>query len=40
MGDVHRLILHHGVETARTMATSKAERKVVDAAAQVMGDEE
>jgi hypothetical protein len=40
MGDVHQLILRHGVETARLMAMTKAERQVVDAAALVMGDEE
>ncbi|MGG5812489.1 replication protein RepA [Falsiroseomonas sp. CW058] len=40
MGDVHQLILRHGVETARSMAATKGERQAVDAAAQVMGDEE
>ena len=40
MGDVHRLILQHGVEWARSMAATKAERQAVDAAAFVMADEE
>jgi hypothetical protein len=40
MGDVHRLILQHGVEGARSMAVTKAERQAVDAAAFVMADEE
>jgi Plasmid encoded RepA protein len=40
MGDVHTLILRHGVEGARSMAATKVERQVVDAAAFVMADEE
>lgn len=40
MGDVHRLILQHGVEGARSMAVTKAERQAIDAAAYVMADEE
>jgi len=40
MGDVHRLILRHGVAGARSLATSKAERQTIDAAALVMGEEE
>ena len=40
MGDVHRLILRHGLEGARTLASSKAERGAVEAAATVMADEE
>ena len=40
MGDVHRLILQHGVEWVRSMAATKAERQAVDAAAFVMADEE
>lgn len=40
MGDVHQLILDHGVETARLMAATKAERQAIDAAAQLMSDEE
>jgi uncharacterized protein YbdZ (MbtH family) len=40
MGDVHSLILRHGVEGARSRAVTKAERQAVDAAAFVMADEE
>lgn len=40
MGDVHQLILLHGVETVRAMAATKPERQAVDAAAQVMSEEE
>ena len=40
MGDVHQLILQHGVETARSMAATKGERLAIDAAAQLMSDEE
>ena len=40
MGDLHQLILRHGVDGARSMAASKAERQAVDAAAFVMADEE
>ena len=40
MGDVHSLILKHGVARARSMAVTKAERQAVDAAAFVMADEE
>ena len=40
MGDVHRLILQHGVAEARLQAVSKTERQVVDAAAFVMAEEE
>jgi hypothetical protein len=40
MGDVHRLILQHGVEEARTLATSRGERAAIDAAALVLGEEE
>jgi hypothetical protein len=40
MGDIHQLILRHGVDTARSMAATKTERQAVDAAALVMGDEE
>ena len=40
MGDVHKLIIRHGVETARAMADSKGERQAVDAAAQIMAEEE
>src|SRR5690242_7933218 len=40
MGEVHQLILRHGVEGARAMALNKAERQAVDAAAAVLSDEE
>ena len=38
-GQVHQLILTHGVETARTQALNKAERQAVDAAYEVLSDE-
>jgi Plasmid encoded RepA protein len=40
MGDVHRLILQHGLEGARGLANSKTERLAVDAAASVLSEEE
>src|SRR5580704_6176436 len=40
MSNVHRLLLQHGLEEARTFAATKAERQAVDAAAAVMGEEE
>jgi hypothetical protein len=40
MGDVHRLILEHGIEEARTLATTKGERLAMEAAAIVLADEE
>jgi hypothetical protein len=40
MGDVHRLILQHGVEGARSMAVTKTERQAIDAAACLMAEEE
>lgn len=40
MGEVHQLILQHGVEGARNLATSKMERYAVDAAASMLADEE
>jgi hypothetical protein len=40
MGDVHRLILQHGIEGARTIAATKGERAAVEAAALVLGEEE
>jgi hypothetical protein len=40
MGDVHRLILQHGVEGARSMAVTKTERQAIDAAAFLMAEEE
>ena len=39
MGQVHQLILAHGIETARTQALNKAERQAVDAAYEVLSDE-
>ena len=39
MGDVHSLILQHGVEQARTMAETRAERQAIDAAAAIMCEE-
>ena len=40
MGDVHRLILQHGLEGARTFASTKAERYAIEAAASLLSDEE
>jgi hypothetical protein len=40
MGQVHSLIIRHGVEQARAMAVTKAERQVVDAAAILLAEEE
>ena len=40
MGNVHRLILQHGVEEARSLAATKSERAAIDAAASVLGEEE
>jgi hypothetical protein len=40
MGIVHQLILSHGIEGARAMAGTKAERHAVDAAATVLAEEE
>lgn len=39
MGDVHSLILQHGVEQARSRAETKAQRHAIDAAAAVMFEE-
>lgn len=39
MGDVHSLILKHGLEQARSMAGTQAARHAIDAAADVMADE-
>jgi hypothetical protein len=38
--NVHQLILQHGVEAARGMVGTKAERHAVDAAALMLSDEE
>jgi hypothetical protein len=40
MGDVHRLILSHGLDGARALAGSKTERLAIEAAALVLADEE
>jgi hypothetical protein len=40
MGEVHQLIIMHGVETARSMADSKSKRQAIDAAALIMAEEE
>ncbi len=40
MAEIHRLIQQHGIDGARALATSKAERQIVDAAAAVLTDEE
>jgi len=39
MGTVHDLILLHGLDRARSMAETKAERQAVQAAALVMAEE-
>jgi hypothetical protein len=38
--NVHQLILQHGVEAARSMADTKAQRHAIDAAAMMLSDEE
>jgi hypothetical protein len=38
--NVHQLILRHGVEAARNMAETTAERHAVDAAALMLSEEE
>ena len=40
MGDVHRLILQHGLEGARSFANTKAERGAIEAAASLLSEEE
>ena len=40
MGDVHRLILRDGVEKTRLQAESKAQRLAIEAAAQILAEEE
>ena len=40
MGSVHQLILRHGVENARAMAETKADRQAIEAAAAILADEE
>lgn len=39
MGDVHQLILRHGVEGAKALAESKSARAAIEAAAAVLGEE-
>lgn len=39
MGDVHRLIIQHGLERARLMVESKADRQALEAAAAIMAEE-
>ncbi len=40
MGNVHQLILDHGLEKVRAQAATKVERNAVDAAAAVLSEEE
>src|ERR1035437_5828708 len=40
MGEVHRLIQQHGLNGARALAGSKAQRQAIEAAAAVLSDEE
>jgi hypothetical protein len=40
MGEVHQLLLQHGLENARAFAGTKLERNAIDAAAAVLADEE
>jgi Plasmid encoded RepA protein len=40
MGEVHQLILRHGIDEARPLATTKGERAAIDAAAAIMADED
>jgi Plasmid encoded RepA protein len=40
MGDVHQLLLQHGLESARAFAGTKIERNTMEAAAAVLADEE
>src|ERR1700750_1169466 len=40
MGDVHQLILRHGIEEARMLANTKGERQAIEAAAAILADEE
>jgi hypothetical protein len=39
MGEVHQLVLRHGIDTARAMVETRAERQAVDAAAAIMAEE-
>jgi hypothetical protein len=40
MGEVHQLIIRHGVDAVRSMAATKAERNAVEAAASILGEED
>jgi hypothetical protein len=40
MGSVHQLLLSHGIDGARALAATKAERQAVDAAAAILAEEE
>ena len=40
MGDMHQLICQHGLEAAKGMVETKAERCALDAAAALLADEE
>lgn len=40
MGEVHQLILQHGLDAARGLAASKAERNAIEAAALMLAEEE
>jgi hypothetical protein len=40
MGDVHQLILLHGLDAARARAASRNERSAIDAAAAILAEEE
>ena len=40
MGDVHQLILREGLEGAKSQADSKARRNAIEAAAQILAEEE
>ncbi len=40
MGEVHQLIVQHGLDEARIRANSKSRRQAVDAAAMILADEE
>jgi hypothetical protein len=40
MGEVHQLILRNGIATARSLADSKVRRQAIEAAAQVLAEEE
>jgi hypothetical protein len=40
MGNVHRLVLQHGIEEVRGMVASNADRRAIDAAAAILAEEE